>query len=831
MADSASLPLKDVVLCCTSVPPDLRAELASRIDEMGGVHKPDLTVDVSHLIVGHWDTPKYRYVAKERPDVKVLRLEWVQEVRRLWIENEDFELADVEARYRLPTFWNLKISSTGFPGLQDRQSLAEQIANNGGEYHSNLTPESTHLIAHSPTGEKYKYAQIWKLKIVTVEWLWDSLKRGMILDEQAYHPLLPKDQVGLGALTHRASSDSLSLKRAREQNEAGDERLAKRRLKRTASAKLGGQNIRIWDDIIGVMKPVAQEIEEKTVDQHGKANEPIDRSKAPRSYLQSDRQSKRSGLFYKRNFLLQGFGEKKTRILQNHIQSNDGQVCDSLVELTTALDGSLNYIIIPHSSPPEAQPDPELSQNGLHIVSEWWVERSLHQKELIDPTQVSVRPFSQFPLPSFKGMTICSTGFTGIHLTHLAKTSILMGAIYDEIFSSKADVLICNVGANGNEKVRHSREWNIPSVHPDWLWDCVRSGTRKPFFRHTIPGSSLRDDHFSDSMQLPENHTRQATIGPLKPQANGTEGPLTPEPVPRAEEEMKQTTPISSKVARKEVSPNPKRPPLQEPIYISSNTASQDSHDGGPTASKTSKALNVPPDSTDTHPTPLNHPLTPKTIRTTSPSSHQKSASKPSKPILPPTSPSPPKQASPIKPPAANPPSAPASFTAQLANLLSLSHKSKSSRPDTSITSTTSTTSTRPRRLLGRVPSISNSNPHPLLTHSTSGTRTSSASGSVSISPVRSDAQSPAVGADEVVIQPAPFAPTPQDLTSAEQTFVMPSQQVAYVDVEGERRRAVVGARVGRRGKGKGLERTGTVVEGGVLVDEVKGRRARRRVG
>jgi DNA replication regulator DPB11 len=85
---------------------------------MGAVHKFDLTSDVTHLIVGNIDTPKYKYVAKERPDVKVVLPAWVEAVRESWMTGGDTNVAALESKYRVPTFYGLKICVTGF---EDRE--------------------------------------------------------------------------------------------------------------------------------------------------------------------------------------------------------------------------------------------------------------------------------------------------------------------------------------------------------------------------------------------------------------------------------------------------------------------------------------------------------------------------------------------------------------------------------------------------------------------------------------------------------------------------------------------------------------------------------------
>ncbi|KAJ2969654.1 hypothetical protein NQ176_g8551 [Zarea fungicola] len=65
-------PLRGIIICCTSIPTEQRTDIDQKVAELGGVHKYDLTPDVTHLIVGDYDTPKYRHVARERPDIKAM---------------------------------------------------------------------------------------------------------------------------------------------------------------------------------------------------------------------------------------------------------------------------------------------------------------------------------------------------------------------------------------------------------------------------------------------------------------------------------------------------------------------------------------------------------------------------------------------------------------------------------------------------------------------------------------------------------------------------------------------------------------------------------------
>lgn len=97
----------------------LQSALASIAAQMGADHKYDLTSDVTHLVVGSIDTPKYKYVAKERADVKVVVPEFIEAVRRSWMEGGDTDVAALEVAYKVPTFFGLRICVTGF---EDRRS-------------------------------------------------------------------------------------------------------------------------------------------------------------------------------------------------------------------------------------------------------------------------------------------------------------------------------------------------------------------------------------------------------------------------------------------------------------------------------------------------------------------------------------------------------------------------------------------------------------------------------------------------------------------------------------------------------------------------------------
>ncbi|KAI9766328.1 MAG: hypothetical protein M1840_006592 [Geoglossum simile] len=481
---------------------------------MGAVNQLDLTSDVTHLVVGELNTPKYRYVAKERPDVKVLDRDWVEAVRQSWIEGGETDVRMLEEKHKFPVFSGLKICFTGVENVDERQKLQELVTANGAEYHADLTKLVTHLMAKKPEGRKHHYASTWGLHIVTLEWLRDSLERGMTLDEREYTHSIPREERGKNAWIRRTVSGSCLGKRSRDDAEAaGGEFGERRKLRRSASQKLGSQNVSIWDDIIGggfgekaqqrgewdeTPLSVAPIRDNAILDSNHKrqdslapglnnsgGNMDVEKDKVVGSRAKS---KGRGGLFQGRKFVLHGFDQKKTSVLREHLSSHDAEISSSISELSqpnSTQSCSESYVVVPHSSMLSKCPD--IPDGRATIVNEWWIERCLYYRDFVDPDEnVTSRPFPHFPIAGFERMTICSTAFGDVDLLHISKLVDLMGATYDGSLTKRTSVLICNSTSAGM-KIKHAFMWDIPAVSAEWLWDCVKTGQVQPFERYYIP--------------------------------------------------------------------------------------------------------------------------------------------------------------------------------------------------------------------------------------------------------------------------------------------------------------------------------------------------------
>lgn len=465
--------MRGAIMCCTSILPEervcvslqsspqegtitdamLQYEIQTAAEEMGAIHKYDLTSDVTHLVVGDVDTAKYRYVAKERPDVRVVMPSFVNAVRQVWMAGGDVDLAALEKEHKAPTLLNLKICLTGFESTSSRDNIKSHVVNSGGEFHGDLTKSVTHLIVAAPEGKKYDHARRWQIKCVSIEWLQDSVQRGMALEETLYDPILAPQDRGVGAFNKQALENVTLGKRPREEEKA-PEPPARRKLRRTMSKKMASQQETIWadlaqtgsgqakqedwqppeiDSVLGVL-PRPGDTAEPTPDD---TIEPTKRRSSPPQ--QKRPQHKANSIFEGRIIYTHafepayGFPPAKAAKLHAHLRENGARLCTSLEELEIEDDGAAEiYIVFPSAISPKKLQSSLKSYSELEermkVVTEWWVESCLHGRRFLDPEDCLLsQPIHEEKVEGFDGLTVCSTGFADMDLLHVSRVVSQMG--------------------------------------------------------------------------------------------------------------------------------------------------------------------------------------------------------------------------------------------------------------------------------------------------------------------------------------------------------------------------------------------------------------------
>ncbi|KAK3680277.1 protein kinase activating protein dpb11 [Recurvomyces mirabilis] len=497
-----SLSLRGVVLCCTSLPQDARSRLPGIAEQMGAVHKLDLTSDVTHLIVGNVNTAKYKYVAKERQDMRVLKPEWIEAVRDSWTEGGQVDVAALEDEYRLGAFFGLKICVTGFDNLEQREQISDRIVEEGAEYHGDLTKAVTHLIAAVPQGAKYTHAKNWKTPIVSFKWFEDSVRRGMALDESLYDPTLPSTEQGRGAMAVKEARTSLG-KRSREDESQTTDNASKPKLRRTASSRLHSQSQDMWNDISSRGGTNAPSESDQWKDSEASINQrpTVESVHVRRSdVFPTESVSAPDGMFAGRYILIRGFPRDRSQRLQEFLKPNGASIVHSVNELERA--SRLPFfksrlLLMPHASEGSAMVIPDVPP-GTEIVSEWWLERCIQGKVFHEPSaHILFRPLTEAKVAGFADLRICITGFPVVDFRQTALAIKLMGATYEEDLSPSISVLVSGADVVKKEKAWYAAKHNIKIVTRDWLWACLASKQMAKFEPFIV--DALRADAKDDA--------------------------------------------------------------------------------------------------------------------------------------------------------------------------------------------------------------------------------------------------------------------------------------------------------------------------------------------
>lgn len=360
------------------------------------------------------------------------------------------------------------------------------IKANGGDYTGNLDKTVTHLIVREPTGRKYMAARNWNTHIVAPQWVKDSIRRGMILDEGCYDPHLSPEDIGKGAWVKRDIRRKSLGKRLREAATAQSEG-GRRKLRKTASMKLSSQRENMWGQILG-QQPSANQSGISIQAEEPTQPLPSDSMLRPQSESASrvpevldsfGGTGNSDTVFASCCFYIYEFPPQHIEAMLPHITSRGGMVVASLEELFASENMSHRFVIVPQISDPKLHP---LVPGGVEIITEFFIEKCIHRKSnaLPEPkAHVLGRPFPAFPVEGFTKLSISTSGFVDLELNQVEKVVRQLGACYAERFTPECSLLICtSLGAARKQKIDLALAWGVPVIKADWLWQCISQGKR-----------------------------------------------------------------------------------------------------------------------------------------------------------------------------------------------------------------------------------------------------------------------------------------------------------------------------------------------------------------
>lgn len=421
--------------------------------------------------------------------MKVLRPEFVDAVNDLWREAEDLtqeRITCLEEEHKIPTFASLQICITGFEDLDFRSSIKRDVEARGGKFNPDLVKAVTHLVAARPEGAKYTHAKQWGIHVVGLKWLEDCMLRGMALDESFYLPELPREKQGIGAFrTVPMRPESAPAKRRREDETAPAEQGGRKKLRKSASMRLGGQSQDLWQNFSQQEVQVETSLVDAWQDTHADQSQTMRDSLAPRrsdapEVVERTDTAEPKEFFAGYYVLIHGFDVLRTKQLRVAIEKDGATVVRNVEELKAASQNQhfkSRCLLMPHAQPTKLPDVP----SGTLLVTEWWLERCLYFRKRLDPNEDALsQPLAEALVPSFTELRISITGFGSVDFRMTAETIRLMGAEYQEQLLPSTSILVCGSTEVKREKALYASKHRIPVVSTAWLWESLRSRDRVP---------------------------------------------------------------------------------------------------------------------------------------------------------------------------------------------------------------------------------------------------------------------------------------------------------------------------------------------------------------
>ncbi|KAK0423220.1 hypothetical protein QR680_008032 [Steinernema hermaphroditum] len=192
-----SATLQGANICCTGLNSRERAEVLEKVRWMGGRFHGDLTDKVTHLIAKECDTSSQKYRVAVRSKLPVMKKDWMNEAWKRPFE--DMTSPEVIGCFKLPIFSKLIITVSGL-SVDSRNEMRQLIEQHGGEYSGEMKRgKCTHLVVDKTSGDKFRRAKQWDIKIVTTKWIQKCAVNGVRLDERHFLP---------GSVVHNTSHNS-----------------------------------------------------------------------------------------------------------------------------------------------------------------------------------------------------------------------------------------------------------------------------------------------------------------------------------------------------------------------------------------------------------------------------------------------------------------------------------------------------------------------------------------------------------------------------------------------------------------------------------------------
>ncbi|KAJ3023550.1 DNA topoisomerase 2-binding protein 1 [Thoreauomyces humboldtii] len=451
--------------------------------ELGASVTTHLTSDTNYLITDETGTGEAVPASQLIP---ILNTRWLQECYQHGVSGKSKPLENVRRFELKPIFSALKICATGIYE-DERKDLVRLALENGAEISGALTKSCTHLVASMPGGSKFDFAVKSKsIHIVTLAWVYDSIRRNARLDEALYSLRISPQA------SQRAPVDARPRTSVFQQN-----RTPSVHAPNSEAAKSVSEIATNTTPHMGLARSVSEQSvrphmrndKAASTPVHGQVASPRDPEALPSAGPVppcTKRVTESSLIFQSLRFTSHAFPPAEANAFRKSVEQRGGSWC-SLQKMEQ--DSGSCLILVALTSTYESV------RKNVRVVTDCWLERCLDEDKLYDETTVLLfRPLKiALPVPGFESLMISASGYESVERDHVARLAKLMGATYTEQFIRRNTHLLCKPGTD-NTKCRKAKEWGIPITAVEWLYACAREGKVLEVLRfdHTSPSQAAR---------------------------------------------------------------------------------------------------------------------------------------------------------------------------------------------------------------------------------------------------------------------------------------------------------------------------------------------------
>jgi len=404
------------------------------LKESGAQREYYVTQLVNYIISDTCDIPELEQA--NELNIPIVKSEWVH----MSIKCDTVLPHQPYSHVKNGLFTNLVFCPSQIPST-DRASLLAMIVYHHGKYKINLTSGCTHLVSAKAVGRKYDFVRKSQLniKIVTPEWVTNSILSNQLLPEEEYEPVAMTSPLRspLKTFYTQTVNSTINTPKYTQGNTASS-------FMTPVTPSQGSEKLAV----------ISKDDKENTIEVN-KAHEIV-----PNLF--------RGFIFY--------FCDYEERMTAETFNIWKDVICKAAGIIRNTYTDDVTHVICLHQQNPIFK---KAIADGKLVGTAYWLNEILVAKKIfppITPLHLPV-PFTE-TLPGMKNSLITISGYEAKERSIVKHMINFLGGNYTGHMTRTHTHLICKKATG--EKYTKAIEWGIPVVSAKWLGDMIQTGQDFP---------------------------------------------------------------------------------------------------------------------------------------------------------------------------------------------------------------------------------------------------------------------------------------------------------------------------------------------------------------